>query len=105
MNSANTQYGNNNAYCQDNEISWLDWRLLEKNRELFDFFRYMIRFRLEHPAIRRELPDAACGLEGVRIYGADAASGEAAARDAGTIGICFAGHDSGKGRDDLSTWR
>ena len=97
----NTQYGNNNAYCQDNEISWLDWRLLEKNRELFDFFRYMIRFRLEHPAIRRELPDAACGLEGVRIYGADAASGEAAARDAGTIGICFAGHDSGKGRDDL----
>ena len=97
----NTQYGNNNAYCQDNEISWLDWRLLEKNRELFDFFRYMIRFRLEHPAIRRELPDAACGLEGVRIYGADAASGEEAARDAGTIGICFAGHDSGKGRDDL----
>ena len=37
----------------------------------------------------------------MRIYGADAASGEAAARDAGTIGICFAGHDSGKGRDDL----
>ena len=97
----NTQYGNNNAYCQDNEISWLDWRLLEKNRELFSFFRFMIHFRLEHPAIRRELPGAVCGLEGVRIYGADAASGEEAARDAGTIGICFAGHDSGKGRDDL----
>ena len=97
----NTQYGNNNAYCQDNEISWLDWRLLEKNRELFSFFRFMIHFRLEHPAIREELPGAVCGLEGVRIYGADAASGEEAARDAGTIGICFAGHDSGKGRDDL----
>ena len=35
----NTQFGNNNAYCQDNEISWLDWNLLDKNRELFDFFK------------------------------------------------------------------
>ena len=65
----NTQYGNNNAYCQDNEISWLDWRLLEKNRELFAFFRFMIRYRLNHPAIREELPGAVCGLESVRVYG------------------------------------
>ena len=34
----NTQYGNNNSYCQDNEISWLDWSLLAKNQELFSFF-------------------------------------------------------------------
>lgn len=49
---ANTQWGNNNAYCQDNEISWLDWRLLEKNRELFSFFRKMIAFRKAHPVLR-----------------------------------------------------
>lgn len=48
-----TQLGNNNAYCQDNEISWVDWTLLEKERELFRFFREMIRFRKAHPILRR----------------------------------------------------
>ena len=48
----NTQFGNNNAYCQDNEISWLDWSLLEKNRELFDYVRRLISFRREHPVLR-----------------------------------------------------
>ena len=47
----NTQYGNNNSYCQDNEISWLDWSLLAKNQELFSFFQYMIRFRMEGPSL------------------------------------------------------
>ena len=45
---ARTQQGNNNAYCQDNEISWSDWSLLDKNRELFDFVRNMIAFRKRH---------------------------------------------------------
>ena len=49
---ANTQFGNNNAYCQDNEISWLDWDLLEKNRDLFEFTKNMIAFRMEHPVLR-----------------------------------------------------
>jgi isoamylase len=48
-----TQRGNNNAYCQDNEISWLDWTLLEKNRHLFDFTRNLIAFRRNHAAFRR----------------------------------------------------
>ena len=48
----NTQYGNNNAYCHDNEISWLDWNLLEKNRALFEFFQYMIWFRKMHRIVR-----------------------------------------------------
>ena len=48
----NTQFGNNNSYCQDNEISWLDWSLLEKNKEIFEFFRYMIAFRQQHSVIR-----------------------------------------------------
>ena len=38
----NTQFGNNNPYCQDNIISWLDWNLLRKNKDLFDFFKFMI---------------------------------------------------------------
>ena len=45
---ADTRYGNNNPYCQDNLISWLDWSLLEKNRALYEFFRYMIHFRKAH---------------------------------------------------------
>ena len=47
----NTQFGNNNAYCQDNEISWLDWSLLDKNRELFDYVRRLIAFRRAHPVL------------------------------------------------------
>lgn len=48
----NSQGGNNNTYCQDNEISWIDWELLNKNREIFNFFKKMIAFRHAHPALR-----------------------------------------------------
>lgn len=48
-----TQRGNNNAYCQDNEVSWYDWSLLEKNSELFRFVKEIIAFRLRHPAFLR----------------------------------------------------
>ncbi len=46
-----TQHGNNNAYCQDNPVSWLDWSLLEANRDLFRFFRLMIAFRKRHSTL------------------------------------------------------
>ncbi len=46
-----TQQGNNNAYCQDNEISWVDWSLLEKNRDLFDFTQNLIALRKKHPVL------------------------------------------------------
>lgn len=49
-----TQKGNNNAYCHDNEITWMDWTLKEKNREIFDYFKNMIRFRKNHNCLRRE---------------------------------------------------
>ncbi len=49
-----TQRGNNNAYCQDNEISWFDWQLLEKQQEIFRFVRGMIAFRRSHSVLRRE---------------------------------------------------
>ncbi len=47
-----TQQGNNNAYCQDNELSWVDWRLAEVNEELLRFTRALIAFRHAHPGLR-----------------------------------------------------
>jgi isoamylase len=49
-----TQRGNNNAYCQDNEVSWFDWSLLEPHKEIHRFARGMIAFRRTHPVLRRE---------------------------------------------------
>jgi isoamylase len=49
-----TQGGNNNAYCQDNEVSWLDWSLLQKNQELFRFVRLLIQFRRRCVALKRK---------------------------------------------------
>ncbi len=49
----NTQQGNNNAYCHDSPISWLDWTGLENNRDVFDFFKTLISFRKQHPVLRR----------------------------------------------------
>jgi isoamylase len=48
-----TQKGNNNAYCHDNEYSWMDWDLAEANADLLRFFRKIIAFRHAHPAVRR----------------------------------------------------
>ncbi|MGA8184480.1 MAG: glycogen debranching protein GlgX [Terriglobia bacterium] len=49
-----TQLGNNNAYCQDNEISWVDWSLLKRNRDIFQFARGVLALRRAHPVLRRE---------------------------------------------------
>jgi isoamylase len=49
-----TQQGNNNAYCQDNEISWVDWKLTETNAELLRFTQALIQFRKSQPTLRRE---------------------------------------------------
>jgi glycogen operon protein len=57
-----TQRGNNNAYCQDNDMSWYDWSLLEKNKSLFRFVKEMIAFRLRHPAFLR--PEFYTGRDG-----------------------------------------
>ena len=64
----NTQFGNNNAYCQDNIISWLDWTRLEKYQEIHDFFRYMIAFREKYPILRRSTKKALCGLPEISIH-------------------------------------
>jgi len=49
----NTQRGNNNAYCQDNEIGWLDWSNVQKHADLLRFWQRMIAFRKTHPAVRQ----------------------------------------------------
>jgi len=48
-----TQRGNNNAYCQDNEISWYNWSFLDENRDFFRFVKEMLAFRMRHPAFLR----------------------------------------------------
>ena len=96
----NTQYGINNCYCQDNEISWLDWSLLEKNRDLFEFFKFMIKFRFQHPVIRKRLSNAICGMEPLRTHNINAAD-TTIPRDARTFAVSFAGYDPEKGEDDL----
>jgi glycogen operon protein len=57
-----TQGGNNNAYCQNNALSWYDWKLLEENTEIFDFVRRLIRFRANHNAFLR--PEFYTGTDG-----------------------------------------
>jgi pullulanase/glycogen debranching enzyme len=49
-----TKQGNNNTYCQNNDLSWIDWRLADDNRDMLDFTRAMIAFRKRHPTLRRE---------------------------------------------------
>ena len=50
---AHSKHGNNNTYCQDNELSWLDWRQLEEHADLFTFVRRCVAFRKAHPVLRR----------------------------------------------------
>ncbi len=57
----NTQFGNNNTYCQDSIISWLDWATLEKNREHYRFTKYMINFRKKHDVIRKNMGHCSLG--------------------------------------------
>ena len=73
-----TQQGNNNAYCQDNEVSWVDWGLTRSNADLVRFFKLLIQFRKEHLAFRHasfdeNQPRAECHVlwHGVRLHQPD----------------------------------
>jgi glycogen operon protein len=80
----NTQRGNNNPYNQDNEITWLDWDLLERHADVFRFFKLMIAFRKAHPSIGR----SRFWREDVRWYG----TGPAADWSASSRHLAFALH-------------
>ena len=96
----NTKFGNNNSYCQDNITSWLDWRMLEKNKDLFEFFKFMIAFRKKHPVIHKQLPTSVCGMDPIHTYNLNAEETDIP-RDARTFCVSFAGYDKEKGKDDL----
>ncbi len=96
----NTQFGNNNCYCQDNEISWLDWTLLKKNKELFEFFKYMIAYRHEHSVIRKKLPNAVCGMDPLHTHDVNGEHSNIP-RDTRFLAVSFAGYDKEKGQDDM----
>lgn len=74
---ANSQNGNNNAYCQDNVISWLNWNDLEKQKELFSFVKELIAFRKEHALLHRSteytmVDDLACGYPDLSYHSEEA---------------------------------
>ena len=96
----NTKFGNNNSYCQDNITSWLDWRMLEKNKDLFEFFKFMIAFRQKHPVIHKQLPASVCGMDPIHTHNLNAEETDIP-RDARTFCVSFAGYDKAKGKDDL----
>ena len=96
----NTQYGNNNPYCQDNEISWLDWTLLEKNKELFQFFKNMIQLRKNHPLLQNSTVSAECGLPHVSKHGAQPWHLDKWS-ETRVVGLMFAGRNSSDTNDEM----
>ncbi|MDD2979066.1 MAG: alpha-amylase family glycosyl hydrolase [Hespellia sp.] len=73
----NTQKGNNNVYCQDNETSWLDWRKLEREKDLFEYVKGLIAIRRKHPVLHCAerllgMDQIACGMPDVSYHGESA---------------------------------
>jgi len=97
----NTQYGNNNSYCQDNEISWLNWDDLNKNHDLFEFFKFMIAFRNKHQVIKKKLPNAVCGMDPIHAHYMNGDQVENIPMDTRFIAVSFTGYDKNKGKDDI----
>ena len=96
----NTQFGNNNGYCQDNEISWLDWKLLNKNKEYFDFCKSVIAFRKKHRCISRKLDNAHCGFPDISVNGGDPEYTQITPQTR-TMNVLYAGFDPKKQEDDV----
>lgn len=96
----NTQFGNNNAYCQDNIISWLDWSRLEKFKEIHDFVRHMIQFRKEHPILRKMTKPSSCQFPEISVHNGTPFN---ASTDYKTklIGIMYAGRNEEDTEDDI----
>lgn len=93
----NTQKGNNNVYCQDNETAWLDWGRLKRDDSLFQYVKSLITFRKAHPALHQRFPlsgtdRSGCGLPDVSYHGENAwqAPVEVHSRQLGVL-YCAAG--------------
>lgn len=97
---ADTRYGNNNPYCQDNLISWLDWSLLEKNRALYEFFCYMIHFRKAHACIRKDLEPSYLGFPSMSLHGLTPWKPDLP-ESSHTACVLFSGYDDSLHKEDL----
>lgn len=96
----NTQFGNNNAYCQDNITSWLDWSRLEKYSDMFEFCRFMINFRMTHNVIRRKTSQALCGYPDISVHNGSAWN-ENFSHDTRLVGVMYSGRTTDDTDDDM----
>jgi glycogen operon protein len=94
----NTQFGNNNPYCQDNEVSWLDWNLLKNNKEIFSFFKNMIKFRKIHPVLKDDTKPALCGFPSSSKHGNVP---WCLLEETKVLGVMLAGRNSTDDKDDI----
>lgn len=95
-----TRFGNNNPYCQDNLTSWLDWKLLDTHRDIFEFCKYMIHFRRNHPAIRKSIAQSHCGFPPISQHGATPWD-DNFTQDSKIVCTMFAGHDEKQDLEDI----
>lgn len=98
----NTQRGNNNVYCQDNETAWLNWNKLKKNDELFCYVKSLIAFRREHPILHEKeellgLDRTSCGTPDVSYHGQDAWQAPMAVSSR-ELGVLYCKHDEQQDR-------
>ncbi len=96
----NSQGGNNNAYCQDNYISWLDWNMLKQNKKFHDYVREMIRFRKKHIAIRKECEPCSLNFPGISVHGT-VPWDDNFSDDSHYVGVMFAGREPKTRHDDI----
>lgn len=89
----NTQFGNNNAYCQDNGISWLDWGLLEKNREHFKYMKHVIKIRREHDVVRKYSRNCSIGFPEIQVMEPD--------HETRVLRVIYAGRNHEDTADDI----
>ncbi|MCH5342535.1 MAG: hypothetical protein J1E64_00755 [Acetatifactor sp.] len=73
----NSQKGNNNPYCQDNTVTWLDWRDIERNSEIHKFWKTLVKIRKEHPILRQQgafrlMDYNSCGYPDLSYHGQNA---------------------------------
>lgn len=95
----NTQYGNNNAYCQDNQTGWLDWSRKRQYEEIYGFVRHMAKFRSAHPCIRKETEPASCKIPPVSVFSGNLWM-QPGMPDSMMLGILYAGKTE-NGDDDI----
>lgn len=95
----NTAFGNNNAYCQDNIISWLDWNRFKKYKDVFEFFKHVIEFRKENNVIKRKGKFCSLGFPPVSTHGIKPFENQ---YDNNTkyIGVMYAGKSETKAEED-----